>query len=149
MTKNKSILHIIFTFRIKLNMNTIDKDNKLINLNILSSILFIIGSLVSLSITINEKRNINNQKNIYSNSEALNISFYNRILILVAVLISLYVGYNNFKDEKKGTSGKYKSSLLLTTNILTVIGALIILYVSYLNKEEQSLTVSDVENPLI
>lgn len=130
-------------------MKDYDKDNKLINLNILSSVLFIIGSFVSLSITINEKRNINNEKKIYSNKEALNISFYNRILILVAVLISLYVGYNNFKDEKEGTIAKYKSSLLLTTNFLTVIGAIIILYVSYLNKEEQSLTVSDVENPLI
>lgn len=130
-------------------MKDYDKDNKLINLNILSSVLFIIGSFVSLSITINEKRNINNEKKIYSNKEALNISFYNRILIFVAVLISLYVGYNNFKDEKEGTIAKYKSSLLLTTNFLTVIGAIIILYVSYLNKEEQSLTVSDVENPLI
>ena len=130
-------------------MKDYDKDNKLINLNILSSVLFIIGSFVSLSITINEKRNINNKKKIYSNKEALNISFYNRILIFVAVLISLYVGQNNFKDEKEGTIAKYKSSLLLTTNFLTVIGAIIILYVSYLNKEEQSLTVSDVENPLI
>ena len=126
-----------------------NKESKLINLNILSSILFILGSLVSLSITINQKRSINNQKKIYSNAEALNISFYNRILILIAVLISLYVGYSNYKSENEDSIAKYKSSLLLTTNILTLIGALIILYVSYLNKEEQSLTVSDVENPLI
>ena len=130
-------------------MNDTNKDNKLIDLSILSSILFIFGSLVSLSITINEKRSINNQKKIYSKNETLNISFYNRILILVAVLISLYVGYNNYISEEDNTKAKYKSSLLLTTNILTVIGALIILYVSYLNKQEQSLTVSDVENPLI
>ena len=125
------------------------KENDLIDLNILSSVLFIIGSLISLSITINQKQNINNKKKIYTNKQALNISFYNRILILIAVLISLYVGINNYKGEKEGTIGKYKSSLLLTTNLLTLIGALIILYVSYLNKEEQSLTVSDVENPLI
>ena len=130
-------------------MNDTNKENELIDLSILSSILFIFGSLVSLSITINEKRSINNQKKIYSKNETLNISFYNRILILVAVLISLYVGYNNYINEEDNTKAKYKSSLLLTTNILTVIGALIILYVSYLNKQEQSLTVSDVENPLI
>ena len=130
-------------------MNNYNEENKLIDLNILSSILFIIGSLISLSITINEKQSINNKKKIYSNKQALNISFYNRILILAAVLISLYVGYNNYENEKDNTISKYKSSLLLTTNILTVIGALIILYVSYLNKQEQSLTVSDVENPLI
>lgn len=126
-------------------MNTSNKNNDLIDLNIFSSILFIIGSFVSLSITINEK----SKKKIYSKSEALDISFYNRILILIAVLISLYVGYNNYKNEEDNTMAKYKSSLLFTTNILTVIGALIILYVSYLNKMEQSLTLSDVENPLI
>ena len=130
-------------------MNNYKKNNNLINLNILSSCLFIVGSFISLSITINEKRSKNNQKKIYSNSQALNISFYNRILILISVLISLYVGYNNYKDEKDKTIAKYKSSLLLTTNILTLIGALIILYVSFLNKKEQSLTASDVENPLI
>ena len=130
-------------------MNNTNNDNNLINLNILSSILFIIGSFISLSITLDEKRNINNQKKIYSNEEALNISFYNRILILIAVFISLYVGYSNYKSEDYNTKAKYKSSLLLTTNILTVISALIILYVSYLNKQDQSLTVSDVENPLI
>lgn len=120
-------------------------ENKLIDLNILSSILFILGSLISLSITVDQK----NKKKIYTNKQALDISFYNRILILVAVLISLYVGYNNLINEKDNTRAKYKSSLLFTTNILTLIGSIIILYVAYLNREEQSLTVSDVENPLI
>lgn len=120
-------------------------ENKLIDLNILSSILFILGSLISLSITVDQK----NKKKIYTNKQALDISFYNRILILIAVLISFYVGYNNLINEKDNTRAKYKSSLLFTTNILTLIGSIIILYVSYLNREEQSLTISDVENPLI
>ena len=126
-------------------MNNKSNNNDLINLSILSSVLFIIGSFVSLSITFNEKK----EKKIYSNTQALNISYYNRILILIAVLISLYVGYNNYKNTQNNTISKYKSSLLLTTNFLTLISSLIILYVSYLNKEEQSLNISDVENPLI
>ena len=138
----------MFTLWIQFNMNSTD-ENKYIDLSILSSILFIIGSLVSLSITINEKRNINNLKKIYTNKQALDISFYNRILILAAVLISLYVGYNNLNNEENNTRAKYKSSLLFTTNVLTVISSIIILYVAYLNRQEQSLTVSDVENSLI
>ena len=124
-------------------------NNKLIDLSILSSVLFILASLISLSLTINEKKNINNEEMIYSNEDALNISFYNRIVILISVLISLYVGYNNLKNERNNIKGKYKSSLLFTTNILTVISACIILYVAYLNKIENTLSVSDVENPLI
>ena len=133
-----------------MNNTSSNKNNvSLVNLNIISSITFIIASLVSLSITVDEKNRLLNKKRYYTNKEALNISFYNRIVILIAVLISLYVGYTNYKNEENDTVAKYKSSILLTTNILTVIGALLILYVSYLNKQEQTLNTSDVENPLI
>lgn len=131
-------------------MNNSNKnDTFTINLNIISSILFILGSLVSLGLTFDERGNLIKGKQYLTNKQALNISFYNRIVILIAVLISLYSGYKNFEDEKKGTIGRYKSGLLLSTSVLSLIGALIILYVSYLNRREQSLTVSDVENPLI
>ena len=131
-------------------MNNSNKnDTFTINLNIISSILFILGSLVSLGLTFDERGNLIKGKKYLTNKQALNISFYNRIVILIAVLISLYSGYKNFEDEKKGTIGKYKSGLLLSTSVLSLIGSLIILYVSYLNRREQSLTVSDVENPLI
>lgn len=125
------------------------EDKLLINLNIISSVVFILASLVSLGITFDEKGNLVDGKRYLTNKQVLNISFYNRLVILVAVLISLYVGYRSYKQEDDNTSGKYKSRLLLSTNILTLIGALIILYVSYLNRQEQSLTPSDVENPLI
>lgn len=124
-------------------------NTNLIDLSILSSIIFISASLVSLSLSINEKRNITNKKSFYTNNEALNISFYNRIIILISIIISLYVSYNNYKNEKDNTLGKYKSSLLLSTSILTLISSCIILYVSYLNKKGQSLSVADIENPLI
>lgn len=130
-------------------MKNNDEESKLIDLSILSTVIFIIGTIVSLTITIDEKTNINNKKRFYTTKQALDLSFYNRIVILITVLISLYVGYNNYKNEKEDTRGKYKSSLLLTTNVLTLVSAIIILYVSYLNKQEQSLTASDVENPLI
>lgn len=124
-------------------------NTNLIDLSILSSIIFISASFVSLSLSINEKRNITNKKSFYTNNEALNISFYNRIIILISIIISLYVSYNNYKNEKDNTLGKYKSSLLLSTSILTLISSCIILYVSYLNKKGQSLSVADIENPLI
>lgn len=125
------------------------EDTLLINLNLISSVVFILASLVSLGITFDERGNIIDGKRYLTNKQVLNISYYNRIVILVAVLISLYVGYKNFENEEGGPRAKYKSGLLLSTNVLTLIGSIVILYVSYLNREEQSLTPSDVENPLI
>lgn len=134
---------------IKLNMNNSnDNGTFTINLNLISSIIFILASLVSLALTFDEKGNITGGKKYLTDKQALDISFYNRIVILIAVLISLYAGYKNYKSENNDTA-RYKSSLLLSTSVLSLIGALIILYVAYLNKKEQSLTVSDVENPLI
>lgn len=124
-------------------------DTHLIDLNLISSIIFILASLVSLTLTFDEKNRVQNKKTAFSEKQALDISFYNRIVILIAIIISLYVGYNNYKNEKDNTIGKYKNTLLLSTNVLTVISAIIILYVAYLNKQEQSITISDVENPLI
>lgn len=124
-------------------------DTHLIDLNLISSIIFILASLVSLTLTFDEKNRVQNKKTNFTKQQALDISFYNRIIILIAVLISLYVGYKNYKNEQDNTIGKYKNTLLLSTNVLTIISATIILYVAYLNKQEQSITISDVENPLI
>lgn len=121
----------------------------LLDLQLISSSIFIIASIVSLLITYNEKLTVTNRKKLFTKKEALNISLYNRIVILVVVVTSLYVGYKNYINEKNNAVAKYKSSLLLSTNVLTLISAIVILFVSYLNKNEQSLTVSDIENPLI
>ena len=126
-----------------------NKDTKSINISSISSIIFILASLVSLFLTLDERENIIKGKRILNNKTSLNISFYNRIVIIIAVILSLYAGYINFKSEEDNTKGKFKASLLLSTNVLSVIGSVIILYVAYLNKQEQSLTVSDIENPLI
>lgn len=125
------------------------EETRLINLNLISSIVFVLTSLVSIGITFDERGNLIDGKRYFTNKQILNISYYGRIVTLIAVLISLYVGYKNFENEDGGPKAKYKSGLLLSTNVLSLIGAIVILYVSYLNRQEQSLTPSDVENPLI
>lgn len=123
------------------------KDNN-INLQLTSTIIFIIATLISLSITYNEKLNINNKKTFYSKKESLNISFYNRFIFIIAILISLYVAIDNY-SKKEEKEEKYKSSLIVIASLITLSASLIILYVSYLNKKEETLTPSDLQNTLI
>lgn len=120
-----------------------NKTNNNLDLQITSTIIFILCSIVSLSISLNER---NNNK-FYNEKEAIYISYYNRIIILLAVLISLYVSYKNL-EERKTDREIYKSKLLVT-NTLIVISAIIVLYVSYLNKKENTLTAADSQNTLI
>ena len=62
-----------------------------INLQITSTIIFLIATTISLSITYDEKLKQERKNSFYTNEEALNISFYNRLLFLIAVLISFYI----------------------------------------------------------
>jgi len=124
------------------------KEIKNIDLQLLSSIIFICASIISLTITIDEKLIQENKKNIYTKNEALNLSIINRIVILVSIFISLYVSYTNYKNSLKERE-KYKTSLLLFTNILTLISGIIILYISIINKNEDTLSAGDTQNTLI
>ncbi len=124
------------------------KKIKNIDLQLISSIIFICASIISLTITIDEKLIQENKKNIYSKDEALNLSIKNRLIILISIFISLYVSYLNYK-ESTNKKEKYKTSLLLFTNLLTLISGLIILYISILNKEENTLSAGDTQNTLI
>ena len=123
------------------------KDNN-INLQLTSTIIFIIATLISLSVTYNEKLSINNKNTFYSKNESLNISFYNRFLFILAILISLYVAIDNYSKKEKQEE-KYKSSLLIIASLITLTASLILLYVSYINKKEDTLTPSDTQNTLI
>ena len=123
------------------------KENNNINLQLISTILFIIATIVSLSITIDEKLKQNNKK-LYTDKEALDISFYNRILFLIAILISLYIAISNYTNSNTERE-KYKGILLLYSSILSTITSLIVLYVSYLNKIEMTLNPIDTQNTLI
>ena len=87
----------------------------LLDLQLISSSIFIIASIVSLLITYNEKLTVTNRKKLFTNKEALNISFYNRIVILVVVVTSLYVGYKNYINRLQYWQGmvQYISILIL------------------------------------
>ena len=131
------------------NENNRDEDIFLIDLQLISTFIFIVATIVSLILTYDEKLNLTNRKRMFTTKQTLEIAFYNRIVILIVVLLTLYVGYKNYIDQEDNTVAKFKSGLLCGTNILTLISAIIILYVAYLNRNDINLTPSDVENPLV
>ena len=126
-------------------MTNDNNDTLLLDLQLIATTTFIITSIISLIIIYNEKLTVTKRDNLFSEQQALNLSFYNRI----AVLLTLYISYMSYKEEEVGSRAQYKSFLILGTNILTIISALVLLYVAYLNKKERSITPSDIINPLL
>lgn len=130
-------------------MTNDNNDTLLLDLQLIATTTFIITSIISLIIIYNEKLTVTKRDNLFSEQQALNLSFYNRIAILIVVILTLYISYMSYKEEEVGSRAQYKSFLILGTNILTIISALVLLYVAYLNKKERSITPSDIINPLL
>ena len=127
-------------------MTNDNNDTLLLDLQLIATTTFIITSIISLIIIYNEKLTVTKRDNLFSEQQALNLSFYNRIAVLI---LTLYISYMSYKEEEVGSRAQYKSFLILGTNILTIISALVLLYVAYLNKKERSITPSDIINPLL
>ena len=109
-------------------MTNDNNDTLLLDLQLIATTTFIITSIISLIIIYNEKLTVTKRDNLFSEQQALNLSFYNRIAVLIVVILTLYISYMSYKEEEVGSRAQY---------------------VAYLNKKERSITPSDIINPLL
>lgn len=117
-----------------------------INIQLYTSIFFLITTFISILLTYNQKLSIENKKTIFNSKESLNITLFNRKIIVVLSLIFLYVNIRLYNISKKEGEDLKPYSLQIIASIFTTISVLIALYVVSLSKTE---TVADVENPII
>ena len=113
----------------------------ILNIQFISTILFILSLLISLLLNYNEKQKLNNNS-IFSDSFVYYLSLFNKLLILLLSLIFLYCNY----ETKKISNDRDILSdinLQIYANYLSIIAAIIILYVVYKNKD----SIIDFSNP--
>ena len=125
-------------------MNTTEKELKAINEQIVATILFL-GTIVSLSLSIDKRQKILNKKAIYSNEKAQNIAIINRIIVVFIVLIYLQIDKENLDIIKEKQNQTNLANLQIIAELITLIAALIALYITYNSKTEDI----SIENPEI
>lgn len=127
------------------------KDNKkeidLLNYQIYTSLIVIITVFISIILTINEKQKLENKKTIFNKKATQNISYINRLTILITSIIFFYINYKLYEISKKEGEDLKTYYLQIFASILTIIASSIALYVVL--KETDINNVSDVENPII
>ena len=119
-------------------------NNKIINEQILATKLFILSLFISLSLTYNQKRNINNDIPFYSNKEAKVISVVNRIFVILIILFYIYIDNENLNFSKTESDKKLKK-LQYYLEIIYLVAAIIALYITI----KSSNSVTEEENPTI
>ena len=124
-----------------------NKEIDLLNYQIYTSLIVIITVFISIILTINEQQKLKNKKTIFNKKTTQNISYINRLTILITSIIFLYINYKLYEISKKEGEDLTTYYLQILASILTIIASSIALYIVL--KDTNVNNVSDVENPII
>ncbi len=128
-------------------MKNKEKEIRLLNIQLITSLALIIAISISVLLTYNQKQDIENKKTLFNKTQTHNISYINRLIILITAIIFLYINYNLYKISKKEGEDLLVYYLQILASILTTIAALIVFYV--VSIEPAGDEISDIENPVI
>ena len=123
-----------------------NEEIKYINYQLIGLGITLITTLIAIIITYNQKISMEKKKKLLNSKQALNLTIFNRITILIVSILFLYINYRLYQISKQEGEDLKSYKLQISASTLTVIAALIALYVVSLSNTE---TLSDVENPNI
>lgn len=120
---------------------------KLLNIQLITSLIVIITVILSLILTYNQKLNLENKKTIFNKKQTHNISYINRLVILITTIVFLLINYKLYQISKKEGEDLLVYNLQIIASILTTIASILVFYV--VSIEPAGDEISDIENPVI
>ena len=127
-------------------MNNKEEIN-ILNIQLITSLIVIITVAVSLLLTYNQKLNLQNKKTIFTKKQTHNVSYINRLIILITAISFLIINYKLYQISKKEGEDLKVYYLQIIASILTTIASIIVFYV--VSIEPSGTDISDIENPVI
>ncbi len=128
-------------------MNTQKREADLLDLQILATIVYIGSLILSIYLTYNDKQKVLNLKKIFTEKQNLNLSIFNRVLVVVLTGIFLYASYEN-KELAKIKNEKLKNfDLQIYASWFSLIATIIVLYVIIDSEGSQYSIISGITNP--
>ncbi|CCY28117.1 unknown [Acholeplasma sp. CAG:878] len=123
-----------------------EKEIELLNIDIATALMFIVTIIISIYLTYENRQDLLNRKRILNKKDDQYILLFNRLLVLIIVLIILYDNIEGYEIAKEKNKDLKPFKIQIFASILTVITALLVLYVVFYNWDNNSL--SDIENPI-
>ncbi len=129
-------------------MNSKEKEVKILDLQIITTLVFIGSLIISIYITYNDKASI--QNNVESNTPQIKfLSIFNRTLVVILTLIYLYISFENRKITEQKRGDLIAASLQVLASEISLISTLIVLYVVLKTYGEEYSIISGSGNPNI
>lgn len=123
-----------------------NREIELLNLDITTAVFFIITILVSIFLTTEAKKRLEKKITVFTKKDDQYIALFNRIIVVLIVLVILYDNYELFLLAKEQGKDLKPFILQLVSSTLGIITALIILYVVLYTWDTDS--VANEENPV-
>ena len=142
-----NFLKNIMYYKVKLKMKNNKEEIKLLNIQLITSLIVIVTVTISLILTYNQKLNLKNKKTIFNKKQTHNISYINRLTILITSIVFLLINYKLYQISKKEGEDLLVYNLQIIASILTTIASIIVFYV--VSIEPAGDEISDIENPVI
>lgn len=101
---------------------------KLIDYEIIGSLLFIGTLFISVILSYNEKLRLEKKEPLFDNKTQKNILIVNKIIVLGIVIFFLYINYEHYKVALLKNEDTYNYKVQLIPSFLAILAALIILY---------------------
>lgn len=125
-----------------------EKELRLINYQILTSILFIASVVISIILTYDERQQLLKKQRLFSETFDKYLNLFNRILSLSIVAFILYINYATYKIKEQKRSNLAPFRHQIYASIFSLISAIIVLYVVIENWYENP-NITNIENPII
>lgn len=119
---------------------------KYVNYQLLALVITLITSFIAIAITYNRKLDLEGKKKFISSSNALKLTYLNRVALFLIGLLFLYINYELYNIAKIENKKLKNFKLQILASILVVASEVIAFYV-VTHSDDSS--ISNIENPNI
>ena len=123
-----------------------DRKNKIINGNLITSILSIISIILGMVIILDQKKKANGRKEFLTNEESQRLDLLTKLISLFIVLYSLNLDYQSYNLAKVTNQDTSSLRLELVSSYLAIVISLINLYVVITDYSNTSFQPAEIEN---
>lgn len=126
-----------------------ENETRLLDIQIIATVLFIGSLLLSILITYNDKQIAKNEKPPLTNKQVANLSIFNRLLVVILSLVFLYINYKSRENAKEDNEEMWPFDLQICASELSLLATIIVLYVVIETSGEQYAIVPGINNPTL
>ena len=119
---------------------------KLINLQLLAIIGFILALIISYFLSYDKKQSLENKPKMFSDKESQNLALFQIILVTIVSILFLYITYKQYTISKRFHDEDEEDLFIQTeTSMLSVVIAIVGLYIVIKNYKNKNLSISEIE----